>query len=517
MKCSNLFYRSFISKRVNRFNFSILCSLVVFLVSCTPSVQYVDPLQDIGSTGQDTGRPTMKNNDLSNLKLGIIFSENTLKSVKHIGDVQSLASMNFLFNAKEADARNLTRELNSILQNRFKHVAVYKHRSSIPVNEIDLLMLLDIQVHMGWMSFAKTSVKITGIFSTTDNIVVDNIVAEGKATVPYPAYTYNFSKASARSMKLFAEELDHSSKLAHFTREKEFTSVELTTVPVIPESSTDRQQVSMRKPPGFRTNYTNWAVVIGISKYLNSGQENLTNLVFADDDAKDFVQMLRKLGWEDDHIKLLVNEEATQRNIMIALESWLTKAGPNDQIVLFWAGHGYPDPENQEKVYFACYDTDLRIPATGYRMDKVRRALEEIKSKHVVLLADTCHAGKLITRGPRSISIIPQINKMKSDRDLPNGWIFMVGADTDRQAIEHTSWTNGAFTHSLIKGLNGGADGFQSAGRADGIVTLGELKEYMNVTMPDETQRVLGVAKRPVITTSTGDPDIWNLTLQVTN
>jgi len=200
---------------------------------------------------------------------------------------------------------------------------------------------------------------------------------------------------------------------------------------------------------------------------------------------------------------------------MIALESWLTKAGPNDQIVLFWAGHGYPDPENSEKVYFACYDTDITIPATGYRMDKVRAALEEIKSKHVVLLADTCHAGKLITRGQRALSIIPQIDKMHKDHDLPSGWIFMVGADTDRQAIEHTSWTNGAFTHSLLKGLSGEADGYQSMGLKDNIITMGELRAYMNTAMPDETQKVLGVAKRPVITTSSGDPDIWGLTLGI--
>ena len=90
----------------------------------------------------------------------------------------------------------------------------------------------------------------------------------------------------------------------------------------------------------------------------------------------------------------------------------------------------------------------------------------------------------------------------------------MVGADTDRKAIEHTSWTNGAFTHSLLKGLNGKADGFQSAGPRDGTVTMGELKAYMNTSMPEETQKVLGVAKRPVITTSTGDPDIWELTLE---
>lgn len=258
-----------------------------------------------------------------------------------------------------------------------------------------------------------------------------------------------------------------------------------------------------------------WAVVIGISNYPQNEKKGLTNLIFADDDAKSFASVLRRLGMNSSHIKLLVNEKATQRNIMIAMESWLTKAGPNDTIILYWAGHGFPDPEDPEKVYFACYDTDLRIPATGYRMDRVRSVLEEHRAKNVIVFADTCHAGKLITRGDRGLSIVPNIEKMSREQKVPKGWIFMVGADTDRQAIEDTSWANGAFTHSLIKGLSGEADGFQSAGAKDGVVTMGELKDYMNTAMPNETQKVLGVAKRPVITTSTGDPDIWNLTLQV--
>lgn len=257
----------------------------------------------------------------------------------------------------------------------------------------------------------------------------------------------------------------------------------------------------------------NWAVIIGISKYQYSGKNGLNNLIFADDDAKAFARSLRNLGWNESHIKLLTNEDATQRSIMIALDSWLTKAGPNDQIILFWAGHGFPDPEDPEKVYFATYDTDINIPATGYRMDRVRDSLEERKSKNVILLADTCHAGKLITRGDgsRDISIVPNVKK----QSIPKGWVFMVGADTDRQAIEDSSLSNGAFTHSLVSGLNGAADGFQSAGAKDGVVTMGELKDYMKTSMPNETQRVLGVAKHPVITTSTGDPDIWNMTLQV--
>lgn len=274
------------------------------------------------------------------------------------------------------------------------------------------------------------------------------------------------------------------------------------------------QPAAITAPPPINSARQNsWAVIIGISKYQHSGPNGLSNLIFADDDAKAFARCLFNLKWPESHIKLLVNEEATERNIRLALESWLTKAGPDDQIVLFWAGHGYADPEDPEKVYLAAYDTNIAIPATGYRMDRVRSAIEEIGAKNVLLFADTCHAGKLITRGERGISILPQIDEMHRQQKIPKGWVFMVGADTDRQAIEHTSWSNGAFTHSLIKGLGGEADGFLSSGHQDGIVTMGELKSYMDTAMPDETQKVLGVAKRPVITTSTGDPDIWNLTL----
>jgi len=256
-----------------------------------------------------------------------------------------------------------------------------------------------------------------------------------------------------------------------------------------------------------------YALVIGISQYKYASQGGLTNLIYADDDARAIAKSLKELGWSDSRIKILVNEEATKRNIEIALESWLSKAREGKLILVFWSGHGFPDPEDPEKVYFACYDTIINIPATGYRMDRVRSVLEEHRARNVIILADTCHAGKLITRGEKAISIVPHIEKMRREQSIPGGWIFMVGADSDRLAIENSSWSNGAFTHCLIEALSGQADGFESVGPKDGTVTMREIRAYLNSVMPDETQRILGVAKRPVITTSTGDPNIWNLSL----
>ena len=257
-----------------------------------------------------------------------------------------------------------------------------------------------------------------------------------------------------------------------------------------------------------------FAVVIGIAEYEHANRGGLSNLIYADDDAHAFADILLRLGWRRSHVNLLVNEQATRRNILIALESWLTKAGPNDRIVLFWAGHGFPDPADPEKVYFACYDTDVNVPATGYRMDRVRAALEERKANSVIVFADTCHAGKLITRGREHLSVVPGIRRMQREQTVPKGWIFMVGADTDRTSIEHTSWKNGAFTHCLIQGLSGKADGHLSVAPEDGVVTMRELRAYLSTAMPEETQRVLGVAKHPVITTSSGDPDIWDQVLK---
>lgn len=255
-----------------------------------------------------------------------------------------------------------------------------------------------------------------------------------------------------------------------------------------------------------------FAVIIGISKYQYADKTiGFDNLLYADDDAISIANILKQNNWYDNNIKLLINSDATKRNIGIALESWLTKAEKNDLILFFWAGHGYPDPEESEKVYFACYDTNIKIPSTGLRMDIVRNMIEERRARNVIMLADTCHAGKLITRGKRGIAVRPYVEKIKKECNIPKGWVFMVGAETDRQSIEGISWKNGAFTHCLLKGLGGDADGYESSGLIDGSITLGEIKRYMTSYMPEETLRVLGVAKHPVITTSTGNPLIWSL------
>jgi len=258
-----------------------------------------------------------------------------------------------------------------------------------------------------------------------------------------------------------------------------------------------------------RDSEDSFAVVVGISEYSYSGGNGLTNLLYADDDALAFRDTLVEKGWDSDHIKCLIDDQATKKNVEEALAGWLTKAGKEDLVVFFWSGHAYPDPSNTNNVYFACYDTDVSKPYTGWRMDKVVEAIKEVDARNVVVIADTCHAGKLITKGDnRALAATPYVERLRQEGGVPPGWIYLVSAEPDRKAIENSKWSNGAFSYCLINGLSGQADVDH-----DGNVTMLELKAYMGTTMPEETEKVLGKSSHPIILTNSTDTRIWNITL----
>lgn len=257
-----------------------------------------------------------------------------------------------------------------------------------------------------------------------------------------------------------------------------------------------------------------WAVVVGVSRHAHSGPGGLGELAFADNDARDFRRSLLELGWEEDHIRLLLDEHATKRDIEYALETWLRRSGPEDLIVLFWAGHGWPDAEDTEKAYFAAYDSRPSDPSSGVRMDHVRRVVDERKFKNVVFIADTCHSGKVIrSADPRDSSVVPALESMRRRKTIPQGWVFITSADSDRKAYEDKTWNNGALTHVILEALAGMADGYQSVGRHDGRVTLAELRTYITDRMREESLNVIGARLEPFFYTTSGDTRIWQITL----
>ena len=282
------------------------------------------------------------------------------------------------------------------------------------------------------------------------------------------------------------------------------------------EAPTARTMPAVNGAPATAVRGNRYAVVIGVADYKFAGNGGLSRLAFADKDARDFAETLVQIGWSQDNIKLLTNDQATKPAVMHALQTWLRRAGKNDTIVLFWSGHGWPDPEDAAKAYFACYDSRPSDPSSGYRMDYVKRDLEDRQPKNVIVIADTCHSGAVVrASNSRAISVQPALDAMEDRQEIPKGWIFIASAAADRTAFEDAAWQNGALTHLLLEGLGQGkADGYKNSGAPDSTVTLRELKEYVTVRMQEEGDRVFSTRLFPQFYSDVDDPGIWDLSLE---
>ena len=79
-----------------------------------------------------------------------------------------------------------------------------------------------------------------------------------------------------------------------------------------------------------------YALIIGIDKY-----QNVRSLDYAVKDAEDIQSMLvDKFHFEQDNIVILKNEEATKTSIIQEFSNITKKAGENDRVLIFFAGHG---------------------------------------------------------------------------------------------------------------------------------------------------------------------------------
>lgn len=257
-----------------------------------------------------------------------------------------------------------------------------------------------------------------------------------------------------------------------------------------------------------------FAIIVGVSSYKHSQQDHgLTRLNYADNDAVGFYDQLITLGWKKENIRLLIDDAATEDAITETCKDWAARAR-NETLVVYWSGHAYPDIADPERVFLACYDSQTHRPSTAIEMGDFRRHLARHEAHNVILFADTCHSGNIISRGDsKGLAIRPALDAMKKHNEIPKGWIIVASADSDRSAYEDKAWSHGAMTYAILNGLTGEADGCGSGGNRDRLVTLGELKSYVTREMGSETLKTTGVKLEPLFYTTSADSSIWNLTL----
>ena len=143
---------------------------------------------------------------------------------------------------------------------------------------------------------------------------------------------------------------------------------------------------------------TNYLLVIGIDNYAH--WKPLKNAV---KDAKDFVDVLKtSYQFEDENITTVFNENATEKNILKTLKSFVTSITDKDNIIIYYSGHGHYD-EVLDEGYWVPVDAPMEEDdSSNYISNRTLSSyLKKIKAHHTLLLIDSCFSGSILS-GTRS-------------------------------------------------------------------------------------------------------------------
>ena len=224
-----------------------------------------------------------------------------------------------------------------------------------------------------------------------------------------------------------------------------------------------------------------WAVVVGISDYRSG---DIPDLEFAGSDAQAVFGFLTSSAagpFEEDHVVFLKDEEATGAALREALFVFLQQADKDDLVVIYYAGHGTPDPARPDNLYLLPYDADLNsLAATGFPMWDVKTALRrQIASERVIVIADACHSAGAQEGFSESNPIADGFSQLFN----PSRRLIMTAADTNELSYEDERWGgHGVFTHFLLEGFQGFGDG-----DGNGVVTFTEAFDYVSRKVVEAT------------------------------
>ncbi len=135
-----------------------------------------------------------------------------------------------------------------------------------------------------------------------------------------------------------------------------------------------------------------YALVISIKDY-----KHLNNLKTPLRDGKKIGSILeKKYGFKVDYLSNATHEDITKKlsNLVYSLKE-------NDNFLIYFAGHG---KEVLDDGYWLPHDAEEKIDTKWISNDYIGKKLKQIKSKNILVIADSCYSGTLTRSDAKSVN-----------------------------------------------------------------------------------------------------------------
>ncbi|TND10022.1 MAG: peptidase C14 caspase catalytic subunit p20 [Bacteroidetes bacterium] len=222
------------------------------------------------------------------------------------------------------------------------------------------------------------------------------------------------------------------------------------------------------------------------------------DLQFPKKDAQDFADLFKnQAGPQPDklfgsvNVRTLIGKDATTNAIKEIIErsryDYTTGTiGPKDVLLVFISSHGF------------IYQDKFRIQGDDYKdiyketysvaYDEIVSRLSQVQCKKLIFL-DACFSG-----GAKA-SVIEVNKAIRQLNGQGEGVTTLSSSSNDEYSYEDVKWQNGVFTYSIREGLRDG----KADKDANGIITIGELYDYIAERVPKLVTEVKGKDQHPTM------------------
>lgn len=165
-------------------------------------------------------------------------------------------------------------------------------------------------------------------------------------------------------------------------------------------------------PENFGTYH---AIVIG-----NNSYDDLSDLKSAANDAKAVAQLLKNdYGFK---VRLLI--DAKRQDVIGALAKIRAKLTTNDNLLIYYAGHGVLD-EYAEEGYWLPVNAKKDDPSNWISNGDITNMVRAIRAKHVLVISDSCFSGTLVRAASAKLETA----------EARSAWVQRMNAKRSRTAL----------------------------------------------------------------------------------
>jgi hypothetical protein len=226
------------------------------------------------------------------------------------------------------------------------------------------------------------------------------------------------------------------------------------------------QPASLSLSPSGNTTGRLLGVLVAVDTY---DDPTIPKLDYARSDAS---KMARALAanpahyYADVSLTTLADHDASPSAVLDAIARAVATGGPEDTLIVFYAGHGTQDASG---YYLTASTTErTRITQTALAWQRVSEALDKARARVIVVL-DACHAGR------------SGADLLGSNDDAVRGLlasarrplVVLSAAKGRQESLEDAKFGGGLFTEAVARVISGDRARFDSNG--NGIIELSEL------------------------------------------